>query len=161
MTIRRPLTLINGLLRLLPTGDWLPGNDIGARVFRTSSQSIPSGTQTAIAFTGARYNASGIWTAGAPTRFTCNTAGKYLIGGCLSTDPNGSGVRQIGIFLNGTTYIALHQGDNNMIHCAVSCVYNLAVNDYLQLITYQDSGVALNVIPYTAHSPEFYMHLLA
>lgn len=161
MTIRRPLTLINGLLKLLPTGDRLPTYDISARVIKQSNQSIPSAVNTAIALTGARYNASGIWTAGASTRFTCNTAGKYLIGGCLSFAANATGTRQIAILLNGVTYIAAQQGSANATNYSVCTVYNLAVNDYVQLMAYQDSGAALDVVSISAFSLEFYMQLLA
>jgi len=161
MTIRRPLTLINGLLKLLPLGDRLPTADIGARVVRQFNQSIPSGLNTAIALSGGRYNASGIWTAGSSTRFTCNTAGKYLIGGCLSFAAGGTGIRQIAILLNGVTYIAAQQGPANATNYSICTVYNLAINDYLQMMAYQDSGAALDVASISAYSPEFYMQLLA
>jgi len=161
MTLRRPLTLINGIMKLLPLGDRLPTADIGARVARQSNQSIPSSLNTAIAFTGARYNASGIWTAGALTRLTCYTAGKYLIGGCLSFAVGGTGVRQIAILLNGATYIAAQQGTAISVNLSICTVYNLAVSDYVQLMAYQDSGAALDVASVSAFSPEFYMQLLA
>ena len=161
MTIRRPLTLINGLLRLLPTGDRLPGPDIGARVNRSTSQSIPNVVSTAISFNGSRYDTNQIWSAVSPTRLTCKTAGKYSIGGCFRFDANATGFRYIEIKLNGSAQIAVIEGTGVTSIFSISSIYSLSVNDYVELSAFHNSGAALNILSLAAYSPEFYMQLLA
>lgn len=160
MTVRRPLTLINGLLRLLPTGDRLPGADIGARVASTLARSIPNAVFTALIFNGSRYGSTGIWLSSNPTRLTCGVAGRYLIGGNIAFAGGTQGSRQIAISLNGNIFIARHVNPFSTGICALSTVYNLAVNDYVELMAYQENGSALDVLSENAYSPEFYMHLL-
>lgn len=160
MTIRRPLTLIGGLLRLLPQGDRLPGADIGARVYRTSNQSIANGTNAAISFTNARHNTDLIWSSSQPTVLTCRTAGKYLIGGCFRFEYNGAGNRFLAVLLNSSTQIVAAESTGASTISTASCIHSLAVNDYVQMTAFQNSGQSLNVLYEPSFSPEFYMQLL-
>ena len=62
---------------------------------------------------------------------------------------NATGVRSVGIRLNGSTYVA-SQGSSSMgatltTVVNVTTVLDLAANDYVELIGYQSSGGALNV----------------
>jgi hypothetical protein len=63
--------------------------------------------------------------------------------------------------LNGTTYIgstlALNTGAGIPTKVVVATHYQLAVNDYVELIAYQDSGGNLNVNVTGNYSPEFMM----
>lgn len=161
MTLRRPLTLINGIMKLLPLGDRLPGPDIGARVNRSTSQSIPNGVSTAISFNGSRYDTNQIWSAVLPTRLTCKTAGKYLIGGCFRFEGNTVGNRFLIILLNGASQIGAGESVGSSTISNASCVYSLAVNDYVQMIAFQNSGQSLNILYEPLFTPEFYMQLLA
>ena len=161
MTLRRPLTLINGIMKLLPIGDRLPSDDIGARVGRTTNQSIPNVSNTAISFNVSRYNTNQIWDSGSPTRLTCKTAGKYLIGGCFRFEGNTVGNRFLIILLNGVSQIVVGESTGSSTISNASCVYSLAVNDYVQMIAFQNSGQSLNILYEPLFTPEFYMHLLA
>lgn len=160
MTIRRPLTLINGLLRLLPSGDRLPGADIGARVIRTASFSVASSANTAVPFTAASYDTNSIWSSGQGARLTCRTAGKYLIGGCLRFEANSTGNRFLSIQLNGGTQISVGESSGASTICNASCIYSLAVDDYVQISAFQNSGVSLNVLYEPSFTPVFHMQLL-
>lgn len=160
MTVRRPLTLINGLLRLLPTGDRLPGPDIGARVGRTLSFPIPNNVSTAINFTGTRYNTDFNWLSSDGTKLVCKTAGKYLIGGCFRFEFNSVGNRFLSILLNGSSQIVVGESTGSSTISNASCVYSLAVNDYVQLVAFQNSGQTLNIVCEASFSPEFWMQLL-
>jgi len=160
MTLRRPLTLINGIMKLLPLGDRLPGSDIGARVNRSTSQSIPNVVSTAISFNGSRYDTNQIWSAVSPTRLTCKTAGKYSIGGCFRFDVNAAGTRFIDLRLNGVS-ISVTEGTGPTSIFSISSIFSLAVNDYVELNAFQNSGSALNIIVVAAYSPEFYMQLVS
>jgi hypothetical protein len=148
-------------MKLLPLGDRLPGPDIGARVGRTTSQSIPNGVSTAISFNGSRYDTNQIWSAVSPTRLTCKTAGKYLIGGCFRFEGNTVGSRFLIILLNGASQIGAGESVGSSTISNASCVYSLAVNDYVQMIAFQNSGQSLNILYEPLFTPEFYMQLLA
>jgi hypothetical protein len=80
------------------------------------------------------------------SRITCKTAGLYLICSCVTwADGVAAGaLRGQGLRLNGATISevqyakAIYAGNSN------SLVYPLAVNDYVELKVYQDSGGNLN-----------------
>jgi hypothetical protein len=160
MTIRRPLTLINGLLRLLPSGDRLPGNDIGARVQRSASQSIPNATTTVVSFVGARYDTNTFWSNSLPTRLSISIAGKYLIGASLAYAANATGVRQVGLRVNGSFYPGLQAAPAGTDNFVIATVFPLVVGDYVELIAYQTSGAALNAT-LSGAAPELWIQLLA
>lgn len=156
MSLRRPLVLVNGLMRALPTGDRTPLSELGARVFRNSNQSIPNSTGTPIIFSGARYDNGSFWSASNPTRLTVSVAGKYLIGGVLDFGTSTTGNRAATIRLNGATPIASSFGAALLRPC-VSTVWDMQANDYLELTAFQDSGTALNTIYMGSLSPEFWI----
>lgn len=160
MTIRRPLTLINGLLRLLPTGDRLPSDDIGARVQRVLPQSIPNNATTVISFARVRYDTNAFWSSSSPTQLTIAIAGKYLIGASVTYAANATGVRQVGLRVNGGVYPALQVAPAGTDNFAISTVFPLVAGDYVELITYQTSGAALNAT-ISGAAPELWIQLLA
>lgn len=138
------------------------------RVFNSAALSIPNATATAITFDSER------WDLGAPagaehhstgtntSRLTCRVAGLYVISGHMLWAGAAGGVHRIAfVRLNGTTEI----GDQNSppaatsnSHVSVTAQWRLAVGDYVELMAYQDSGGALNVIYGAGGSPEFSMH---
>jgi hypothetical protein len=140
------------------------GFDIGARVYNSTSISITGSVLTTLPFDSERYDTDGIHsTASNTSRLTCKTAGKYLIAGGIQYAANATGVRYLVIHLNGTTDLASFTDDaiigagvnQNM---AISTIYDLAVNDYVELQVYQNSGDALNINASGNKSPEFMMH---
>ena len=96
------------------------------------------------------------------SRLTCKVAGKYLITGNLRYESNATGERDAWIRLNGSTIIAevrqeaLEQTPAGT-YVNVSTIYDLAVNDYVELGAWQNSGGALNVEVSANTSPEFMM----
>lgn len=140
---------------------WFNGTHIGevesllvttpmARAYKSASQSINTGTFTAIAFDTESFDTDTIHdNATNNTRFTCKTAGKYLIIGQIAYDSNATGYRAAFIKHNNTTYIGKSQiaafsGDQTIV--SVSSIYDLAINDYVELTAYQTSGGALNAL---------------
>lgn len=139
----------------------------GARAYHNAAQSIAHNTTTALAFNSERYDVDGV---GGSTihdnvtnnsRLTCRVAGVYSIVGCVQWAGSTTGLRQVEIRLNGATIIG------QVIQAAViatevtlnvTCEYALAVNDYVELLAYQNSGIALNVNVSGNASPEFSMH---
>ena len=133
--------------------------NIGARVYRHSSQALASGSEDPISFTAARWDTDNIWDSASPTKFTINTDGVYLIVGNLRFEAHDNGQRQAGIILNGSTYLtidkALNEGSGGAVDLNPAAVYQLSEGDYVELYAYQNSGVTLNVVRLENCSPEF------
>lgn len=157
MSLRRPLVLVNGLMRALPTGDRVPLSEIGARVRRTTNQSINTSTSTAISFDSARYNNGTLWSASNPTRLTIPVAGKYLIGGCLQWQNATTGDRIAALSLNGSTGIASQAG-TGLIRINLFSVWDCAANDYIELVARQESGSSIDCLTVNNYSPELWAH---
>jgi len=135
---------------------------IHARAFHNANQSIVTATQTAVALNSERFDTDTIHdNVTNNSRLTCKTAGSYLIAGTLSYANNTTGRRQCAIRLNGTTFIAgitvtaATGASETLLTC--STLYNLAVNDYVELMAFQDSGAGLNVTTAANYTPEFMM----
>lgn len=161
MTIRRPITLIDGLFRLLPSDERLPMPDVGARIRRSSVQSIPHNVPTDIIFDEARWDTNFHWNSAQPSRLYCKVAGKYLIGASVVFAYNTTGDRQISINAGTAGVIAQNYASAGVRGSTVSGVYTLAVNQFIRLTVFQNSGVALYVSSINSYTPELYFQLLS
>lgn len=135
-------------------------NPPGARVYNSVAISIATGTSTVLTFDSERYDNDAIHdTVTNSGRLTCKTAGRYSITGHVDWAANGTGHRVCSIRLNGTTNIASDGKPASAASTrhAVPALYSLAVNDYVELLVFQDTGGALNVNATAAMSPEFAM----
>ncbi len=133
----------------------------GARVYNSAAISIDTNTSTALTFDTERYDTSAYHTAGG-SRLTAPATGYYLIIGNVRWASNATSYRQIGIQLNGGSFIAfaISPPASTVIVQTISTVYLLDVNDYVELAVRQDTGGALNVDATTSYSPEFMIALL-
>ena len=142
---------------LLPNHSWC----IGARVYNVSAISIDHDTVTALTFDTERFDTDDIHSTSSNTgRLTCVTAGKYLITANLGFGSNATGRRFAGIRLDGATYIAADSkpaanGDTTWF--SLSTIYDLTATQYVEVLVYQNSTGALNVINFGNASPEFSM----
>jgi len=135
----------------------------GARVTHSVSQTIPNATFTTIAFDTERWDTDGIHdNVVNNSRLTCRTAGKYLIVANIRLDDAVNGTRfRVEIYLNGITTIASQDfavGATQLCHLVVATIYDLAVNDYVETRSYQNSGDSQTITKLAAESPEFMMH---
>ena len=135
---------------------------IAARAFHSTTQSIPNNTSTALNFNSERFDTDVIHdNATNNERLTCKTAGLYLITANIGFAANATGVRAILLQLNGTTFIASINGPNNGASASrrleVSTLYQLAVNDFVTVLAFQDSGGSLNTEQVANITPEFSM----
>lgn len=133
-----------------------------ARAFNSANISIATATTTAITLDSERFDTDTIHdTVTNNSRLTCKTAGKYQITGNVSWAASAGGTfRAVQIRLNGATTIAAALNSpsaSNSSDMAVTTLYDLAVNDYVELMVRQDSGGALNVVASGNFSPEFMM----
>jgi hypothetical protein len=131
-----------------------------ARVHRTTSKSVADSTWTSIGFDAERFDTEDIHdNVTDNTRLTCKTAGRYLIFGHATFGSNATGVRKAHILLNGATTIAELTTPGGSISSAasVTTIYELAVDDYVELEVYQNSGGSLSLAIGGNFSPEFGM----
>jgi hypothetical protein len=135
--------------------------DVGARVYHNANQSINDSAVTTLAFNSERYDTDTIHdNVTNNSRLTCKTAGKYLICFTISFAVNATGDRSINVMLNGATNLGSNRCKPTAATSTIimgAAVYSLAVNDYVEIAVWQNSGGALNVESGSAYSPEFMM----
>lgn len=124
---------------------------VGASVYRGAAQSISNATATALTFDNETFDTNTFHSnVTNNTRMTVPSgkAGKYLVTGVTYFTNNATGQRIVYIYKNGSNVIGtIQQGISGSIDCVVqtSFVLDLAVNDYVELYAYQNSGGSLNV----------------
>lgn len=135
--------------------------DISARVYNSAAISFASGADTPLTFGSERWDTDNIHSTTVNTnRLTATTAGKYLIAGHVQFANNSTGFRFIYIRLNGSTTIAATTSGSspvNNMYLSIAVHYNLAATDYVELLAFQNSGVALDINATANLSPEFGM----
>jgi hypothetical protein len=162
LTAGKALTVTDGGAGSTATLDL---NAIGARVYNDTSISVADSTNTAITYNTEVYDTDTIHDLGANTnRLTCKTAGYYIIAGSFIYAANATGNRRAFIYLNNTTLLCDDFDDDPKAAdpCRLSLVtiYQLAVNDYVEILTWQSSGGALNITE-SGHTPGFGMQMIA
>jgi len=139
--------------------------DISARVFNSTNVTLLHNTSVALPFNTERWDTDSIHdTAVDPSRLTARTSGKYLIFGNVKFTGNSSGTRELLIRLNGTTTIAeervtaniLEPGANGNV-MSLATHYDLAANEYVELLATQTSGTTVVAFADPETSPEFGM----
>lgn len=132
------------------------------RVFHNAAQSIASATETALQFNSERFdqaaNAADTMhdTITNNSRLTCRYAGIYLIGGHAQWAASPAGA-QMYIRLGGATIIGrtlINAADYQVM--SLTTAYQLAVNEYVELVVRQSTGGALSILSGSG-SPEFWM----
>lgn len=144
----------------------------GARVYRSSAQSVNSGVQTPITFDTVRWDTDGMWNVANPTYLTVQTNGYYFVSGHLAYEYNTTGRRCVFLRVNGAG-VARYIGMvtvmpvtdlNADTRIFASTVWPFVAGDYIELVALQVSGGPLNVLaPPAATSPytsELVMHRL-
>lgn len=122
-----------------------------ARITRTTAQSIPNDNATPVAFTTKDYDTDAmVDLATYDTRITIKTAGIYITTAQYSFAANATGLRGVRILLNTTLRLAMSLFPGSSLtdnRDSLAAVASLAVNDYLTLEVYQDSGGSLDLNP--------------
>jgi len=121
----------------------------GALVYKSADQSIPDLTWTTLTFDSEAYDTDNIHD---PTtnnsRLTCKTAGKYLVYFMLNWEGNATGYRHTRLKKNGVTLaepLIFNPGGSVETCLPGLIVLDLSVNDYVELMAYQNSGGALDI----------------
>lgn len=113
----------------------------------TATQSLLTTSDVPITFSlpGVEVNTDGMWNASTPTRFTAHTAGWYVVSGVVTFQASATGSRFGKYKKNGTTTLraaslgALAGGVEAFLDMGLRIVF-LAVNDYLELTAWQNTG---------------------
>lgn len=135
------------------------------RLTHNAAQSIANNTTVALLFNTETYDAA------APnamhdtvtnnSRITIPTggAGFYVLTASVRFTANATGVRELGMRVNGVTSIASAQQISNSgttaTQLTVATLYRLNVGDYVEATVLQSSGAALNTVVTTDVSPTF------
>lgn len=81
------------------------------------------------------------------SRYVCQTAGLYYVSGAVTFATNGTGTRTLQVFLNGAgitgSAIQAAPSASNGASVFTATFVQLAVNDYVELATWQNSGSTL------------------
>jgi len=139
--------------------------DKSARVTHSAAQSIVSASATYLSFNTEVFDTDDIHDNSTNnSRLTCKTAGKYLIIASIKWATANYGHRQLSIELNRTTTIGLDMTDyitSTSVTNLVATIYDLAVDDYVECVAYQNSGAAQNVLAASPYTPSFMMIKIA
>jgi len=136
----------------------------GARVYHSIDQTLSNNLGAQLAFDSEIYDTDNIHdNTTNNSRLTCKTAGKYIISASVVWEAfvgAANAVVQITIRLNGTTNISSiktpHSGAASVsIIQNVTTVFDLDVNDYIEVRAYQNSGGDLDVLAASNNSAEF------
>ena len=123
--------------------------------------SVANNTATVHGFDTERFDTDNMHSTSSNTsRLTATTAGKYIISGHIEFASNATGRRQIGIRLNGTTFIGFQEWDTNQSSVtlmSITTLYALAATDYVELRVFQTSGGPLDSGKSSNWAPEFMM----
>ncbi|HUW95107.1 MAG TPA: hypothetical protein VMW58_04925 [Anaerolineae bacterium] len=145
-------------------------NNPSCRVYKAASQSIGSGGWVAVQFDGEHWDTDSIHNnAVNNTRLTCKTAGIYLmIGHGQFTASAGGVARAMGVRITyavgGTNFLTIQNGIVSAAMIArmvTDTLWSMAVNDYIELLVYQDTGGNLNLEAQSHYSPRFMMTRVA
>lgn len=139
---------------------WVPasapwGPQPNARAQRSTAVNIThAGNGLNVPFEAESWDTDNIWNAPNPERLTCKTPGKYQVAAAVGFSSNATGVRNIRLMKTlaaGGAPIAFNQcsvngvGGGNFTIPTVSDLIDLALNDYVTVLAYQDSGVTLTL----------------
>lgn len=129
-----------------------PFGTVAIRVERSTNQSIPDNTWTALSFdtiiTEEKPATTGQWSSGSPTQLICRLPGCYLVNAHVRFAANATGARGINLMKNGvgltSTIIAAFSGQDPTIQS--STIVKLDTGDYIEAKAFQNSGAALDAV---------------
>lgn len=134
------------------SGAWVETpNQPRAQMTQTVAQSIPNNAFTAMTFSTEEFDShNGHSTSLNTSRYTAQRAGKYVFNGGPSFGPNATGGRgtwwaKNGTAVNGSQILIPNNGAGLSTNVPGRGVFvDMAINDYVELFAYQNSGGALS-----------------
>lgn len=135
-----------------------PYTGIGARVYTSGAFTHNStGNWLAVPLANERFDTDAMHdNVTNNSRLTIVTPGTYLFTGYITFVASATGYRQIGVRLDGSTYIAVHStanlGSGASVFLTVATIYSLNAAQYLELCGWQNSGGSLDIASGAAFS---------
>ena len=129
-----------------------PFGTVTIRVERSTNQSIPNNTWTALSFdtivSEEKPATTSQWSSGDPTKLICRLPGYYLINAHVRIAQNATGARGMNILKNGTALIAniFSPASGFDSHFQVNATVKLDTGDYIEANAFQNSGAALDAV---------------
>lgn len=118
-------------------------------VFNSAAQSVPNDTSTAMTANSERDDNDAMHsTVSNTSRITAQTAGRYLVTCAVVFAANATGRRAVDFRVNGTTthnVLSSLPISTNSLAITGSRLLTFAAGDYVECMSYQNSGAALNV----------------
>ena len=122
----------------------------GAILFtrKAAGQTITTATDTKVLIDTKDFGPGGLqltWNS-TSNRIDVNETGVYVVSGGLAWDVNGTGLRNVMIFLNGAQLLQAVNNPNTATrtYVSLSFPYRFSAGDYLELYARQNSGVDLS-----------------
>ena len=120
------------------------------RAYHNANQSLTHATLTALAMNSEREDTDLMHdNVTNNTRITFKTAGRYVVTAQILWASNATGERALHLRLNGAVFIGGHSQtpvNGSSTAMSVTTQYKFAANDYIELMAFQASGGALNVL---------------
>ncbi len=121
-----------------------------ASAYRTTSLSIPDVSETILTLPSEHWDTDSMHSTSVNTgRFTCNTAGVYLVRMNVMYAAS-TGYQVIQMYLNGTAGTFQCQSESKTVAVATTLICEkevaLAVGEYIETTAYQNTGGAVNVL---------------
>lgn len=133
-----------------------------ARVYHSTTQSLANNTYAILAFNSERWDTDTLHDNSTNnSRLTCKTPGLYRITAQVGFAAHATGYRIAALYLGGATVIGNQGGvslgavDPTVL--TVSTEYPLLLNEYVEVLGYQNSGGALNAVSLPNQACEFMM----
>lgn len=133
---------------------WLSTDKPMVRCYYNAALAIADATFVPVSMNTNRFDNAGLHdTVTNNTRIKTNSTsvlGKYLFGGAITFDANGTGSRNYALRITGATVIANPgwQAGNGILqtNLSTSALWNMtSISDYAEHLAYQSSGGALNL----------------
>ncbi len=116
---------------------------VGARGYRSGTQSIPSGTWTKVNLNAESFDLGNDFDTTTNYRFNVPVSGYYQINAAIRFNNAGDGVKTgVGVWVNGDNinWLEVQQGGAASGGIALPDIQYLAAGDYAELWAYQNSG---------------------
>jgi hypothetical protein len=119
------------------------------RAYTNIAVTVNNGVSTAIDFNAERFDPYSMHsTVSNPQQiFASSGAGVYLVNAVVIWEASATGNRGVGLKVNGTTDIAnqTNPAPTTAGYMTVTTAWKFALDDYVELMCYQDSGGSLDV----------------
>jgi hypothetical protein len=131
---------------------------VGCRAYASNDQTVANSTNVIIGFNNENFDSNSFHDNSVNnSRMTipAGYGGKYQVFANLAYNGNTSGNRVVDILLNGSIVATSYSGASttNAITCTINLAMDLAVADYIQVQTSQDSGGSRTVFGSSTLSP--------